>query len=680
MEEKEEEGEEEEEEEEEVPHIQYGGAVETRSQRQRAFVPLTSFEGANERSSNNSATNNVNDEATPFASPPFAQTPVSTTLRPPQNQSAPPFDWNAPSTSSQVPTQSSFDWNAPSTSAQVPSSPTTPPISSHLPLDLIQSSRVDPTPPSSRTSGHVEQTASDDDENDDSAYFFEHSLREPKIFKNKRAKSFKAQPTHSSSDYTREMLKFRRSLVPFVEETRKTYPHGLKCHVSAKAKFDVIKEDEVVDSPEPLFAAKSSTVHPGDVVEDAIEPILEQLENAVVDYRDRGSNFVFNSILNFTVTVCQLSAFPIGTWIPTPPKVKSIKATINVKPSTARDNNFCFLDSINAILYPAERNKNEARKYRQYRSELNTTGISFPISASDIPKFERLNPNLSINVYGCDLKVNGDFGKPYFFPYKISKNRGENKTIINLLLIEKNGEFHFIAIHNLARLTRKCNSSHTGWVSGGRMSEVCPYCLQHMGAERMAEHSRLCMEHTPIATELPERGSVMRFKEHGRSTPLPYYLVGDFETREILRQGPENRPEIPLASDVARPFHWIKFEYELRHCETCRVCNAAKPCPKLYTATSINCRLEAFSWGYKIVSSDPNEQFPLKMCMEEGATEKLLISLKEDMHDLHERMDVNVPIVWTYAEQQEHKFARRCKICKRRFTRNNWKTKDHDHR
>ena len=39
-------------------------------------------------------------------------------------------------------------------------------------------------------------------------------------------------------------------------------------------------------------------------------------------------------------------------------------------------------------------------KYQAHLGELNFTGISFPVKATDITKFERLNPGLSVNVFG----------------------------------------------------------------------------------------------------------------------------------------------------------------------------------------------------------------------------------------------------------------------------------------
>ena len=672
MEKKEGEGEEEEEEEEAWRWLsQHGGAVETRRQKQRrVFADPTLAEGENAFAEANS---------TNVFQPTLPPTPRTTSSVIPSNTSRASsrnFDWNAPSTSSQVPS-TPFDWNAPSTSSQVPNVPSTfsqvpnvsSPSSPRLPFDLIQ--RHPST--SSATPVHLhslhpnrlegEEEEEEEEENNDEAYFIDHSLQSPKIFKNKKAQSFKAKTKNSSLDYVREMQKFKKAFLPFVEEQRQnTYKRGLKVNVSCKAKFNVEKEGEIVDSPTPLFSAKSATVHVGDDVEEVTQPIMEQLENAIVDYRDTGSNFVFHEMQEYTITVCEYSPQPVGSYIATPKRIQRIKATINVKPSSDHDKNFCFVDSVLALVYPSQdSNKNRSVKYRHLRSSLNTNGIEFPIMIKDIPRFERQNSHLSINIYGCDLSVNQS-GIPLFFPYKISKNRGRNKKIVNLLLLEQGENFHFIGITDLSRLTRRSNSKYRGC-----KTIACSYCLQHMLPSKMPFHSHMCIDFQPVTTELPEKGSTLRFKEYGRSMPLPYFICGDFETREVLRQGPETEPEVPLPPEESRPFPWVKFDFERRHCnEGCKSCSVVKPCQQIRNATSINCRLETFSWAYQIVSNDVNEFFPLALHMEENAPEAFLLSLKKDMTELRRRMFLNVPIVMTEVERQQHRMAKKCRVCKRR--------------
>ena len=42
-------------------------------------------------------------------------------------------------------------------------------------------------------------------------------------------------------------------------------------------------------------------------------------------------------------------------------------------------------------------------KYQKYESELNMSGVHYPVDIKDIDKFEHQN-NISVNIYGCEDK------------------------------------------------------------------------------------------------------------------------------------------------------------------------------------------------------------------------------------------------------------------------------------
>jgi len=71
---------------------------------------------------------------------------------------------------------------------------------------------------------------------------------------------------------------------------------------------------------------------------------------------------------------------------------------MNVK----NNDNRCFEWATLSGLYPVEfkDHANRPTKYQAHLGELNFTDISFPVKATDIAKFERLHPGLSVNVFG----------------------------------------------------------------------------------------------------------------------------------------------------------------------------------------------------------------------------------------------------------------------------------------
>ena len=91
--------------------------------------------------------------------------------------------------------------------------------------------------------------------------------------------------------------------------------------------------------------------------------------------------------------------------------------------------NKCFLWSVLRALNPGRRDGERIDKILKYKEDtLNMEGIKYPVSLKDINKFETLNSNISITVFGYN-----ENNKVY--PLRVSpyKNR-VNK--INLMLIE----------------------------------------------------------------------------------------------------------------------------------------------------------------------------------------------------------------------------------------------------
>ena len=116
------------------------------------------------------------------------------------------------------------------------------------------------------------------------AFLFEYDKTPPKIFKKHSAKSFKAKPIREGRDYQREMIHFQRQLVAFLKRERaRRYPRGLKVHISTKVRYHVIKESELVDTPEFIFTSKSKTILRSDDIREEMAPSLSHLEEQIAD-------------------------------------------------------------------------------------------------------------------------------------------------------------------------------------------------------------------------------------------------------------------------------------------------------------------------------------------------------------------------------------------------------------
>ena len=543
------------------------------------------------------------------------------------------------------------------------------PSSTKLPLDPSIGLR-DYLVQSENSSENI-QNVENPDELD--TFKIQYAVKDPRIFKNQQARAFTAIPKRPSNDYAHAIGKYKNVLAPFIEEQRtEKYKHGVKCHLSVKARFHVVKNDpvEIVDKPEPNFTAKSVAINQGEDVLEKIEPILQRLEEQIIDYVDRGSGFVFSQIMEFRLTLANYQAFRVGKFIKTPEKIEKIRATVNVLQSKTENDSFCFIDSVNAVVFPVKgkNNPNRAYHYKKYRSHWNIKGLKLPVQISDISKFERLNPSLSINIYAVDLNARSD-NHPYFYPYKISSNRGDDKKVVNLLLLEEGENYHFVAIKCLRRLTTKAYSNHH---TSKNEKICCPYCLQHIKTHVYhTRHKELCQNFKPITTELPPQGTTLEFSEYGRSCPVDYYITADMESREILMSTVENKPEYALSElEQKTPYEWVKYPSQKHHAlfgqkgGPCLKCSPLKPCEAIEMSTKINSRLELFSFAFQVISDDPSEKFPLKIHQAENSMKEFILSLKETSKILHEKIRANVPIHWRIGEKEKHRAQTGCNCCK----------------
>ena len=145
--------------------------------------------------------------------------------------------------------------------------------------------------------------------------------------------------------------------------------------------------------------------------------------------------------------------------MPTPQWLSKKKCVVNVKNSDSK----CFLWSVLAARHPAEHNPDQLSKYKPYENTLDISGLTFPLAVKDVPKFEKQNPSISVNIL-CLGDENG------FVPLHVSKER-DRPHHVNLFLIEGPDESkHYVWVKNLSRLvagrTKHCNAVF-----------VCNHCL-----------------------------------------------------------------------------------------------------------------------------------------------------------------------------------------------------------
>ncbi|GBM26391.1 hypothetical protein AVEN_8696-1, partial [Araneus ventricosus] len=200
-----------------------------------------------------------------------------------------------------------------------------------------------------------------------------------------------------------------------------------------------------------------------------------------------------------------------SSYIPLPSKLAAKKAVINIKNTDQK----CFIWSVLAALHPAVGPHPErVYHYTSMEQELRLGNVTCPVQPCKVPIIGKLN-NLRINVFGYEDEE--------VFPLYISKR--EDIQVINLLYNTQRDDKHYCLIKKMSRLLGDLTKH-----DGERF--YCYSCLHSFSAASLLkDHLPYCKEHSPQRIVMPEPGeeSVLQFKQHKFSQPVPYAIYADFE-------------------------------------------------------------------------------------------------------------------------------------------------------
>jgi len=214
------------------------------------------------------------------------------------------------------------------------------------------------------------------------------------------------------------------------------------------------------------------------------DALVADLAAQVEHWNSRGSGFVMERITNFVLVITKYRPLCGSTYIPTPQWLANKHCAVNVKHEGVR----CFVYAILSALHPAADHPDRISNYRKYENTLNVTGLTFPLAVRDVPKFEALNPDTSVNVL-CEVDDEG------CVPLYVSKQRNRRHHI-NLFLLEGtvdqgNELQHYVWIKNMSRLVRD-QSKHVG------ATFVCNSCLHPFRDKEVLERRIPNCERHPL--------------------------------------------------------------------------------------------------------------------------------------------------------------------------------------
>ena len=240
------------------------------------------------------------------------------------------------------------------------------------------------------------------------------------------------------------------------------------------------------------------------------------LFNHVANFLSVGSGWRFDSVRSLAISLCPFrSTIGAGSFTQTPKSLYS-KGVLNIQ--NLKDD-YCFLWCIVGHIYRVDKHAYQLYNYRKYFNELDISGLNFPLKFTDTPKFENLNPTISINVL---VYENNEV-----FPLYASKHR-DRKHHVNLLMISNNaGKFYYLLARELSALVYG-RTKYLGY------THVCPYCLYCFSQVcLLTAHLPDCSIHLEQKVEYPSRDdpekNIKKFKAIAKTLPVPFVLYADFE-------------------------------------------------------------------------------------------------------------------------------------------------------
>ena len=240
------------------------------------------------------------------------------------------------------------------------------------------------------------------------------------------------------------------------------------------------------------------------------ETILEKMDRL---QHATASGWRLHSIIKLELHTVIYNPLRGETWVPLPKELANKKAIINPK----NKDNKCFLWCVLRALNPKDGNPEKLdKKLKEKENTLNMDGIEYPVSLKDIDKFENQNPTVPITVFGYERKI--------VYPLRNSGNTDREHNIV-LILIKEEGVNHYCLVKNLSRLLSSQVSKHK------EKNHFCLRCLNPFWCEKsLNKHREYCSKHGAVKINMPEKGTILKFRNYYRREKVPFVIYADFES------------------------------------------------------------------------------------------------------------------------------------------------------
>ena len=289
---------------------------------------------------------------------------------------------------------------------------------------------------------------------------------------------------------------------------------------------------DVLETKTKRFITKENKIITEDTDLDALyEEMMDELNEKIGDPENEdGSGWIFDSIESISLHTVEWEPLGGSSYIPLPKEIKSKGAVINMK----NQDKECFAWSILRAKNPTNTHPERIdTNLKNKKDNLNMKGIKCPVELKDINRFEKQNPDISVIVFGFDVK------KKNFYPLRISKHAYKRKLNVNLLLIEEDGETHYCLIKNLSRLLSSQCSSHR--------------CLNSFWSKKSLEkHLESCENHDAVKIEMPKAKTILKFENYYHGKKLLFTCYADMECTNSTIDSCDPNPQESFTKKVQK--------------------------------------------------------------------------------------------------------------------------------
>ena len=138
--------------------------------------------------------------------------------------------------------------------------------------------------------------------------------------------------------------------------------------------------------------------------------MIDQMNNSIQIFATGGNGFVDQKSDRLDININKFKPIRGSSYIATPAALVGNKFLLKIR----TNDNKCFAYSVLAAFHPENKKRERQNKYKPKLHNLNFDNNEFPMSLTNVPKFDELN-NIGINVFGFD--------KNKFLPLYLSGER-----------------------------------------------------------------------------------------------------------------------------------------------------------------------------------------------------------------------------------------------------------------